>query len=113
MKARPRRGRPRRLALEALEARLVPSNPDTLTIPLDPVLDQFGDQVITAQAYGDEVRTARAYSLGAVDFMSSPIIPEVLRTKVRVFVDLFLLAQQSRRQAAHASRRPSDRLRRL
>src|SRR4051794_9996695 len=49
--------------------------------------------------YGDEVRTAEAYSLGAVDFMSSPVIPEILRTKVKVFVDLFLLAKQSRRQA--------------
>ena len=53
---------------------------------------------ITAD-YGDEVRTAKGYSLGAVDFMVSPIVPEILRTKVRVFVDLYLLAQQARRQA--------------
>src|SRR3954453_2933143 len=53
---------------------------------------------ITAD-YGDELRMAQAYSLGAVDFMASPIIPEILRTKVKVFVDLYLLAQQSRRQA--------------
>jgi hypothetical protein len=31
------------LTLEQLEARLNPS----LTIPLDPTLDQFGDQVVT------------------------------------------------------------------
>ena len=49
--------------------------------------------------YGDEVRTAKGYSLGAVDFMVSPIVPEILRTKVKVFVDLYLLAQQARRQA--------------
>jgi signal transduction histidine kinase len=52
---------------------------------------------ITAD-YGDEVRTAKAYSLGAVDFMASPVIPEILRSKVNVFVDLYLLALQSRRQ---------------
>jgi protocatechuate 3,4-dioxygenase beta subunit len=50
------RSRPRRrpgLNLEALEGRLLPANPGTLTIPLDPTLDQFGDQVVTVQAYGD------------------------------------------------------------
>ncbi len=49
--------------------------------------------------YGDELRTAKGYSLGAVDFMVSPIVPEILRTKVRVFVELYLLAQQAKRQA--------------
>ena len=49
--------------------------------------------------YGDEVRSAKGYSLGAVDFMVSPIVPEILRTKVKVFVDLFLLARQAKRQA--------------
>ena len=43
---------------------------------------------ITAD-YGDEVRTAKGYSLGAVDYMVSPIVPEILRTKVKVFVDLY------------------------
>jgi signal transduction histidine kinase/DNA-binding response OmpR family regulator len=53
---------------------------------------------ITAD-YGDEMRIAKGYSLGAVDFMVSPIVPEILRTKVKVFVDLFLLAKQAQRQA--------------
>jgi signal transduction histidine kinase/DNA-binding response OmpR family regulator len=53
---------------------------------------------ITAD-YGDEERMAKGYALGAVDFMVSPIVPEVLRTKVKVFVDLFLLAQQAKMQA--------------
>jgi signal transduction histidine kinase/DNA-binding response OmpR family regulator len=53
---------------------------------------------ITAD-YADELRTARGYSLGAVDYITSPIVPEVLRAKVRVFVDLFLLAEQARHQA--------------
>jgi signal transduction histidine kinase/DNA-binding response OmpR family regulator len=53
---------------------------------------------ITAD-YTDEVRTSKGYSLGAVDYMISPVVPEILRTKVKVFVDLYLLAQQAKRQA--------------
>ena len=53
---------------------------------------------ITAD-YADELRTTKGYSLGAVDYITSPIVPEVLRAKVRVFVDLFLLAEQAKQQA--------------
>jgi len=31
----------------------------------------------------------RGYSLGAVDFILTPVVPDVLRTKVSVFVDLY------------------------
>jgi hypothetical protein len=41
-----------------LEARWLPTAPPTLTIPLDPTLDQFGDQIVSVQAYGDPTRTA-------------------------------------------------------
>ena len=47
----------------------------------------------------DEVHAARGYSLGAVDYISSPVVPEILRAKVKVFVDLFLLAEQAKLQA--------------
>jgi PAS domain S-box-containing protein len=40
----------------------------------------------------------RGYSLGAVDYILSPIVPDVLRTKVSVFVDLYKKAEQIRRQ---------------
>ncbi|HEY1325922.1 MAG TPA: response regulator [Casimicrobiaceae bacterium] len=53
---------------------------------------------ITAD-YSDELRTAKGYSLGAVDYITSPIVPEVLRAKVKVFVDLYLLAEQAKQQA--------------
>jgi PAS domain S-box-containing protein len=39
------------------------------------------------------------YSLGAVDYMLSPLVPEVLRAKVSVFVDLALKTEQIREQA--------------
>ena len=63
---------------------------------------------ITAD-YGDEVRTAKGYSLGAVDFMVSPIVPEILRTKVKVFVDLYLLAQQAKQQARERGQLAAER----
>jgi signal transduction histidine kinase/DNA-binding response OmpR family regulator len=55
--------------------------------------------IIFITAYADEMNTAQGYALGAVDYVLSPVVPEVLRTKVRVFVDLFLMTQQVRRQA--------------
>ena len=63
---------------------------------------------ITAD-YGDEVRTARGYSLGAVDFMVSPIVPEILRTKVKVFVDLYLFAQLAKQQARERGQLAAER----
>ncbi|MEP6657150.1 MAG: response regulator [Betaproteobacteria bacterium] len=53
---------------------------------------------ITAD-YSDELHSAKGYSLGAVDYIVSPVVPEILRTKVKVFVDLYLLAEQAKRQA--------------
>src|SRR5437763_4069534 len=53
---------------------------------------------ITAD-YNDEPHMARGYALGGVDYIGSPVMPEILRAKVRVFVDLYLLAQQAKRQA--------------
>jgi signal transduction histidine kinase/DNA-binding response OmpR family regulator len=55
--------------------------------------------IIFLTAFADEVHKARAYELGAVDFILTPIVPEVLRTKVKVFIDLFRLRRQIERQA--------------
>jgi signal transduction histidine kinase/DNA-binding response OmpR family regulator len=72
----------------------------------------------------DELRAARAYSLGAVDYIISPYAPEMLRTKVSVFVELSRmharLAEQAeervalaREQAARAAAEESGRRLRL
>ena len=70
-----------------------------------------------------ELDMARGYSLGAVDFIFSPIVPEVLRAKAAVFVELhqktaevsqlYVAAQESSRakseflnMAAHVLRTP-------
>jgi signal transduction histidine kinase/DNA-binding response OmpR family regulator len=55
--------------------------------------------LIFITAYADEMLAAQGYSLGAVDYVLAPIVPEVLRTKVKVFVDLFRMTRQVREQA--------------
>jgi diguanylate cyclase (GGDEF)-like protein/PAS domain S-box-containing protein len=48
---------------------------------------------ITAYA-SDDIDTVAAYTRGAVDFLFTPLVPEVLRAKVSVFVDLFVQSQK-------------------
>ena len=55
--------------------------------------------IIFITSFPDEMQTARGYSLGAVDYIMSPVVPEVLRSKVRVFVTLHAMRRQIRRQA--------------
>lgn len=46
--------------------------------------------IIFVTAINDnETHVSRGYSLGAVDYILAPIVPEVLKTKVSVFVELF------------------------
>jgi signal transduction histidine kinase len=45
--------------------------------------------IIFITAYADEMQTSLGYKLGAVDYILSPVVPEVLRTKVRVFLELY------------------------
>ncbi len=56
--------------------------------------------IIFVTAFDDEMRIAEGYSHGAVDFISTPIVPAILRAKVKVFVELFQMTQQVRRHAA-------------
>lgn len=55
--------------------------------------------IIFVTAFPDDAYAERGYSLGAVDYILTPVVPEVLRTKVSVFVDLFRMTQQVKRQA--------------
>jgi signal transduction histidine kinase len=47
-----------------------------------------------------ETHAYQGYSLGAVDYIFTPVVPEVLRSKVAVFVELYLKNQAIKRQAA-------------
>ncbi len=46
-----------------------------------------------------ENQITQGYSLGAVDYILSPIVPEVLKTKVSVFVELYKKTEQIKRQS--------------
>jgi signal transduction histidine kinase len=46
-----------------------------------------------------EVDLSRGYSLGAVDYISAPIVPEILRAKVSFFIELHRKTEQLKRQA--------------
>lgn len=47
----------------------------------------------------DDVQIFKGYSLGAVDYLCKPIVPQVLRSKVNVFVDIYRKTAQIREQA--------------
>jgi signal transduction histidine kinase/DNA-binding response OmpR family regulator len=72
--------------------------------------------IIFITAYADEMQTHRGYELGAVDYIMSPVVPQVLRSKVQVFVDLHVMQRRVRRQAeqqvalaaAEAARRAAE-----
>lgn len=51
-------------------------------------------------AYRSDEQLFRGYELGAVDFLFRPIIPEILQSKVKVFVELSRTAELLRRHAA-------------
>ena len=55
--------------------------------------------IVFLTAHKDEEHLFRGYYAGAVDFLYKPINPEVLRSKVSVFVDLSLKTEMLRQQA--------------
>lgn len=56
--------------------------------------------IIFISAVNDtETHVSRGYSLGAVDYILTPVVPEILRAKISVFVDLFKKTEQVKRQS--------------
>ncbi len=47
----------------------------------------------------DETLALRGYAVGAVDYLTKPVVPELVRSKVAVFVELAKKSQLLRRQA--------------
>jgi PAS domain S-box-containing protein len=52
--------------------------------------------IFLSAAESDEFPVAEAYRLGAVDYLLKPLVPDILRAKVAVFVDLFRKAERVR-----------------
>jgi PAS domain S-box-containing protein len=55
--------------------------------------------ILFLTAYRNEEHLFRGYDLGAVDFLFKPIVPEILRSKVAVFVELSRSVLRQRKQA--------------
>jgi signal transduction histidine kinase/ActR/RegA family two-component response regulator len=56
--------------------------------------------------YPDQMR---GYQLGAVDYVSVPVVPELLRAKVKVFIDLYRKTRQLERFNAELEQRVAER----
>lgn len=56
----------------------------------------------------DEADFRRGYSLGAVDYLCAPFLPDVLRAKVAVFVKLHRKTEEARRQAERLRQRTRE-----
>jgi signal transduction histidine kinase len=64
--------------------------------------------------YRSEAHVFRGYSVGAVDYLFKPFSPEILQSKVAVFVELFLKREALKRQRQallHAQQELEDRVR--
>jgi len=51
--------------------------------------------ILFVSALDDPERISRAYALGAVDYISDPSVPGVVRSKLKVFIDLILAQRQA------------------
>jgi putative two-component system response regulator len=58
---------------------LIRSNQKSATLPV----------IFVSAIYSDEYHHRKGYSAGAVDFMSKPFAPEILLSKVQVFIKLY------------------------
>jgi two-component system sensor histidine kinase/response regulator len=54
-------------------------NPSTASLPV----------IFVSAIYSDEYHHRKGYDAGAVDFLSKPFVPEILLSKIRVFIDLY------------------------
>jgi signal transduction histidine kinase/DNA-binding NarL/FixJ family response regulator len=68
--------------------------------------------IIFVTAHADDAFAARGYQLGAVDYIQAPVDPQVLKTKVSVFLELFRKTDEASRHA-EALRRHAVQLRTL
>ncbi|MGH9611093.1 MAG: response regulator, partial [Bryobacteraceae bacterium] len=60
--------------------------------------------ILFLTGYRSDEQLFRGYDLGAVDFLFKPIVPEILQSKVAVFVELFRSEQLLRRRTEALAR---------
>jgi two-component sensor histidine kinase/DNA-binding response OmpR family regulator len=65
--------------------------------------------IFVSAIYLAEIDHLRGYEMGAVDYVPVPVVPEVLRAKVRVFVELYRKNRQLERLNAELEQRVAER----
>lgn len=70
-------------------AQIIHSHPRSASVPI----------IFVTAHYADELHRLKGYQKGAVDYLFTPIIPQILQNKVAVFVDLAKKNLQLQRQA--------------
>jgi PAS domain S-box-containing protein len=65
--------------------------------------------IFVSAIYLAEIDHLRGYEMGAVDYVPVPVVPEVLRAKVRVFADLYRKNRQLERLNAELEERVASR----
>jgi PAS domain S-box-containing protein len=85
-------------------AKLIRSRPRSRATPI----------IFLTAADGDPFTAEQAYSLGAVDYLTKPLVPTILRAKVAIFVELYqkgeALKAAERERADAAVRESEERL---
>lgn len=73
---------------------LLRSNAGTATLPV----------IFVSAIFSDEYHHRKGYEAGAVDFMSKPFVPEILISKVKIFIELYQQrsAERQRRRLAES-----------
>ena len=65
--------------------------------------------IFVSAVHLSDVDRLRGYKSGAVDYVSVPVIPEVLRAKVQVFAELYRKTRESERLTLELERRVEER----
>src|SRR5262245_43744316 len=65
--------------------------------------------IFVSAIYLADIDHLRGYEMGAVDYVPVPVVPEVLRAKVRVFTDLYRKNRQLERLNAELEQRVAER----
>lgn len=61
--------------------------------------------IIFLTAFTDDVHAAQSYASGGVDYLPTPVVPEILKAKVRVFIELSQMRQHAASQAEERAKR--------